>query len=101
MNSQTWTLSKIPPGRKAIGSKRVFKGKCKPYGTIDRYKARLVAQDYSQKPGIDYDETFPPVVHHSSLSALLSYGINRGMRIHQIDVVTAFLNEKLTEEIYI
>ena len=69
-------------------------------GTVDRYKARLVAQGYAQKPGIDYEETFSPVVHQSSLTTLLSYGVDKGMLIHQMDVVTAFLNGKLTEEIY-
>ena len=100
MDNNTWSLTRLPEGRKAIGSKWVFKVKCKPDGTVDRYKARLVAQGYAQKPGIDYEETFSPVVHRSSLRTLLSYGVDKGMLIHQMDVVTAFLNGKLTEEIY-
>lgn len=100
MDKQTWTLTKLPPGRAAIGSKWVFKVKYNPDGTVNRYKARLVAQGYSQKPGIDYDETFSPVVHRTSLRTLLAYGVQRGMIIHQMDVVTAFLNGSLTEEIY-
>jgi histone deacetylase 1/2 len=100
MENNTWTLSTPPTGRNAIGSKWIFKVKCKPDGSVDRYKARLVAQGFSQSPGVDYEETYSPVVHRSSLRALLSYGIERGMFIHQMDVVTAFLNGTLTEEIY-
>lgn len=101
IENQTWALTQLPPDRKVIGSKWVFKAKCLPDGSVDRFKARLVAQGYSQQPGIDYDETFSPVVQRSSLRTLLSYGLNRGMLIHQMDVVTAFLNGTLTEEIYI
>lgn len=100
MENQTWTLTQLPPGRKYIGSKWVFKAKCKADGSVDRFKARLVAQGYSQQPGVDYDETFSPVVQRSSLRTLLSYGLNRGMIVHQMDVVTAFLNGVLNEEIY-
>jgi hypothetical protein len=100
MENNTWTLSTLPAGRKAIGSKWIFKVKCKPDGSVDRYKARLVAQGFSQSPGVDYEETYSPVVHRSSLRTLLSYGIERGMFIHQMDVVTAFLNGTFTEEIY-
>lgn len=100
MNNETWKLVKLPSGRQAIGSKWVFKVKHKPDGSVDRFKARLIAKGFSQKPGIDYNETFSPVVHRSSLRALLSYGVNRGMMIHQMDVVTAFLNGKLSEEIF-
>jgi hypothetical protein len=100
MENKTWELVQLPPGRQPISSKWVFKIKSKPDGTVDRYKARLVARGYTQKQGIDFDETYAPVVHRTSLRALLSYGLNHNMIMHQMDVVTAFLNGQLAEEIY-
>lgn len=100
MDNETWELVELPPGRKAINSKWVFKAKYRDNGEIERFKSRLVAKGYSQQPGIDYTETFAPVVKYSSVRAILSYGLSHNMIIHQMDVVTAFLNGKLEEEIY-
>ena len=69
-------------------------------GRVDRFKGRLVAQGYSQKYGIDYDETFSPVARFSSIRTLLAFAVQRGMLIYQMDVVTAFLNGDLKEEIF-
>ena len=69
-------------------------------GEVERFKGHLVAKGYSQRYGIDYDETFPPVVRLSSLRTLLAYAVQKKMLIHQMDVVTAFLNGELGEEIY-
>ena len=69
-------------------------------GEVERFKGRLVAQGYSQKYGIDYDETFSPVARFSSIRTLLAFAVEMGMQIHQMDVVTAFLNGDLKEEIY-
>ena len=63
----TWELRHLPQGRKAIGCKWVFKVKAKDDGTVDKFKARLVIQGFSQRPGIDYDETFAPVAHQESI----------------------------------
>ena len=67
---------------------------------MERYKARLVAKGYTQKYGEDYTETFSPVVRYSSIRALLAFAVQNDMMIHQMDAVTAFLNGKLDEEIY-
>ena len=69
-------------------------------GQVERFKGRLVAKGYSQKYEIDYDETFSPVVRFSSIRTLLAYAVQRGMMIHQMDVVTAFLNGELNAKIY-
>ncbi len=69
-------------------------------GRVERFKGRLVAKGYAQKYGINYDETFSPVVRFSSIRALLALAVQNDMLIHQMDVVTAFLNGNLDEEIY-
>ena len=100
LDNDTWDLVKLPRGRKAIGCKWVFKVKHDGDGEVERFKGRLVAKGYSQKYGIDYDETFSPVVRFSSIRTLLALAVQKGMLIHQMDVVTAFLNGRLEEEIY-
>ena len=100
MDNETWDLVELPSGRKPIGCKWVFKTKQDCNGKVERYKARLVAKGYSQKHGVDYDETFSPVVRYSSIRALLAFAVKNRMLIHQMDVVTAFLNGTLEEEIY-
>ena len=100
IENDTWDLTELPAGRKAIGCKWVFKVKYAEEGQVERFKGRLVAKGFLQKHGIDYDETFSPVVRFSSIRTLLAFAISRGMHIHQMDVVTAFLNGELDEEIY-
>ena len=100
IENETWRLVELPPDRQAITCKWVFKAKYGSQGNIERYKARVVARGFQQKQGIDYDETYAPVVKYPALRALLSYAVSENMLIHQMDVVTAFLNGKLDEEIY-
>ena len=90
----------LPKDRKAIGSKWIFKLKKDANGS-KRYKARLVAQGYAQQEGIDYTETFAPVIKYQSLRMLLAIATEKNMLVHQMDVKTAFLNGILREEIYL
>jgi hypothetical protein len=92
-------VDKLPNGRKAINSKWVFVIKRGENGK-DRYKARLVAKGCSQKAGIDYKETFAPVVKIATIRIMLSYAVYSGLHIEQMDVKTAFLNGNLGEEVY-
>ena len=69
-------------------------------GSIERYKARLVAQGYSQRQGIDYEDTFSPEVRFESVRAVLALAAQRKMMVHQMVVCTAFLNGDLTEDVY-
>jgi hypothetical protein len=99
--NNTWTLVKdMPPGRKAIGCRWVFKRKLNNDGSVSRYKARLVAKGYSQRHGIDYEETYAPVAKFTSIRTILAIGAALDLEIHQMDVKTAFLNGDLEEEIY-
>ena len=100
MENNTWELVSLPEGRKPIECKWIFKVKRGSNGEVNRYKARLVAKGFAQKYGVDYDETFAPVVRYSSIRALLAYAIQNDMILHQMDVVTAFLNGTLEENIY-
>jgi hypothetical protein len=72
LENSTWELVKLPPGRKAIGSKWVFKVKRNPDGTVECYKARLVAKGFGQRPGIDFDEMFAPTTKWAALRAILA-----------------------------
>ena len=99
-DNDVWELTALPPGKKAIGSKWVYKVKTGGDGSIERYKARLVAQGFNQKYGSDYDETFCPVVRQESLRTLIALSTQNGLLLHQVDVTTAFLNGTLEEEVY-
>ncbi|KAI9918954.1 hypothetical protein PsorP6_011913 [Peronosclerospora sorghi] len=90
----------LPPGRKAVKSKWVFKKKTLADGSLDKYKARVVAKGFSQRYGEDYTETFSPVVRQSTVRVVLVVVVTRRMKRLQLDIKTAFLNSTIQEEIY-
>lgn len=99
--NDTWELTDLPSNRKPIHCKWVFKSKRNADGKVTRYKARLVAKGYTQRQGIDYDETFSPVVRYNSIRYLVAIAAKYDLDIHQMDVVTAFLHGDINEEIYL
>lgn len=98
--TNTWSLVPKPPRVNIVGSKWIFKAKYQPNGSLDRCKARLVARGFTQKHGIDYQETFSPVVKPTTIRLVLSIAISRGWNLRQIDVSNAFLHGHLDETVY-
>jgi len=78
----------------------VFNKKLRPDGTIERYKARLLAKGYTQREGEDFFDTYSPVARLTTILVLLSLAASHGLLIHQMDVKIAFLSRVLEEEIY-
>ncbi|KAG7578293.1 Retrotransposon Copia-like N-terminal [Arabidopsis thaliana x Arabidopsis arenosa] len=98
--NDTWDITDLPPGKKAIGSHWIFTIKYKSNGEIERYKARLVAMGNRQVEGLDFDETFAPVVKMTTIREFLKIAAVKGWVVHQMDVHNAFLHGDLEEEVY-
>ncbi|GJV36868.1 retrovirus-related pol polyprotein from transposon TNT 1-94 [Tanacetum coccineum] len=100
VSNNTWELSDLPPGSKAIGCRWVFRIKYHTDGSIQTFKARLVIQGFSQRQGVDYFDTYAPVARITSIRVLFALASIYNLPIHQMDVKTAFLNGDLDEEVY-
>jgi hypothetical protein len=79
----------------------VWKNKKGEKGEVVGNKSRLVAQGFSQKEGIDYEETFAPIARLEAIRNLLAFSVAKGFKLHQMDVKSAFLNGVLEEEVYV
>jgi hypothetical protein len=100
LQNQTWSLTTLPQGRTAIECKWTYKLKYNADGTIARYKAQLMAKGYLQCLGIDFFETYSPVVCMDNIRIILSIVVVDNLELRQFDIATAFLNGTLQEEIY-
>jgi hypothetical protein len=100
LENNTWEIVKLPPGKKPIGCRWVWLIKRKADGSIERFKARLVAQGFSQRPGLDYVEIFAPTFRPASLRLVLAIAAIQDLHLHSLDISSAFLNGELEEEIY-
>ncbi|CAD7001634.1 unnamed protein product, partial [Ceratitis capitata] len=100
VRNKTWQLVDLPYKEKAIGCKWVFTIKQDKNGEIERFKARLVAKGCSQKFGVNYTETFSPVVRYATIRMVLALAAELKMYTHQMDVCSAYLNSELTDVVY-
>jgi hypothetical protein len=100
LRNQTWTLVPSHPSQNLIGCKWVFRVKRKADGTVERHKARLVAKGFHQQFGVDYDETYSPVIKPTTVRTVLSLAISSGWCLRQIDIQNAFLHGNLSKEVF-
>ncbi|GKC38568.1 putative ribonuclease H-like domain-containing protein [Tanacetum coccineum] len=98
---KVWTLVDLPYGKKAIGTKWVYRNKKDKRGIVVRNKARLVGQGYKQEEGIDYDEVFAPVARIEAIRLFLAYASFMNFLVYQMDVKSAFLYGTIEEEVYV
>ncbi|GJV69231.1 putative ribonuclease H-like domain-containing protein, partial [Tanacetum coccineum] len=98
---KVWILVDLPYGKKAIGTKWVYRNKKDERGVVVRNKARLVAQGHRQEEGIDYDEVFAPVARLEAIRIFLAFASYMGLIVYQMDVKSAFLYGKIDEEVYV
>jgi Reverse transcriptase (RNA-dependent DNA polymerase) len=89
--NKTWTIAQLPNGKKPVGCRWVYKIKYNSDGTIERYKTRLVAKRYTQTYGIDYHETFAPVIKMNTARIILLIAVNNNWTLYQMDVKNTFL----------
>ncbi|GJT32229.1 putative ribonuclease H-like domain-containing protein, partial [Tanacetum coccineum] len=97
---KVWILVDLPYGKKAIGTKWVYRNKKDERGVVVRNKARLVSQGHRQEEGIDYDEVFAPVARIEAIRIFLAFASYMGFIVYQMDVKSAFLYGKIDEEVY-
>ncbi|KAJ9566493.1 LOW QUALITY PROTEIN: hypothetical protein OSB04_002459 [Centaurea solstitialis] len=100
LKNNKWTLVPVSSSKNIVGSKWVFRIKRKSDGSIERYKVRLVAKGYHQQHGIDFDETFTPVVKPATIRTVLTLAVSRHWSLRQLDVKNAFLHGILNEDVY-
>jgi hypothetical protein len=96
----TWEFIDLPPGKRTMGCKWVFDLKYTPTGLIDHYKARLVAQGFTQVPGDDFLETFLPTIRLELLRVLLAIAVYRDLEVRQLDVINAYTCSDLHATVY-
>jgi hypothetical protein len=92
MKNEVWEIVPRPKSKDVVSSKWLFKIKHVVDGSIEEHKARFVARGFSQKEGIDYEETFTPVARYTSIRTIIALAAKMKWKLHQMDVKTAFLN---------
>lgn len=100
VNNGTWGLVQLPSDCKAIGSKWVLKVKHNPNSFVECYKARVVAKGFSQRPGVDFFETFAPTTKWAALRAVPALAAIEDLELESLDISTAYLSGEINAEVY-
>jgi hypothetical protein len=95
--NKTWIIVDRPQGKKTVESRWVLRTKLKKDGSVDRRKARLVAKGFTQKPGIDFNETFAPVARLGPVRLFMTIAVELGLQVYQLDFTSAYLNGEIEE----
>jgi hypothetical protein len=101
IKNDVWEIVPRPKSKDVVSSKWLFKIKHATDGSIEKYKERFVAHGFSQKEGIDYEETFAPVARYTLIRTIIALAAKMKWKLHQMDVKTTFLNGVIEEEVYI
>ena len=101
MKNDVWEVVPRPEEKSVVISKWLFKIKHGADGSVEKQKARFVSRGFSQKEGVDYDETFAPVARYTSIRTIIAIASVMGWKLHQMDVNMAFLNGVVDQEVYI
>jgi hypothetical protein len=101
MKNEVWEIVPRPKNKDVVTSRWLLKIKHDVDGSIEKYKAIFVARGFSQKEGIDYEETFAPMARYTSIRTIIALAAKMKWKLHQMDVKTAFLNGVIEEEMYI
>lgn len=100
LNQHTWILVPFQPDMNVVGCKWVYRTKLNSDGSLNKHKACLVAKGFHQQSGIDFIETFSPVVKHPTICVVLAIAVSNHWPLRQLDVESAFLHGTLQEEVY-
>ena len=92
MKNDVWEIVLGPEGKSMVTYRWLYKLKYAANGNIEKHKSHFVARGFSQVEGVDYDETFAPVARYTSIRSVISIAVEMGLKIHQMDVKTTFLN---------
>jgi hypothetical protein len=100
IDNGTWKLVDLPPGCMVFNNMWIYKVKSNTAGDVSRFKARIVAKGCSQRDGLDYTETFSPIIRMANLRLFLAIAAARDLELCQLDIDTAFLYAPIKEDVY-
>jgi hypothetical protein len=101
LKNNVWDIVSRPKDKSMVSSKWIYKIKHAADGNVEKFKPRFVARGFTQKEGIDYEETFAPVARYTSIQTIIALASVLGFKPHQMDVKTTFLNGKIEHEVFV